>query len=87
MKGRVHPGSTVVHGSRCACHKCDPSDTKLKAQRARWLQEEAARKANPPPVVLAKSPGARPVRFREPRSDETRRLAELLRGPPRRTFA
>lgn len=73
--GRRHPGSTVLHARNCACPQCDPDDTKLKAARA------AAKTApRPAPVVLAKSAGARPIRFRRPESDQTRRLAELLRA-------
>jgi len=68
----------IKHDGRCACPVCDPEDTKLKAQRARYLAEQRTAAAAPP-AVLAKSPGARPLRFRRPPSDDTRRLSQLLR--------
>jgi hypothetical protein len=81
-----HTYGAQWHPSGCACPRCDPGQEKLKAQRARFVAERAAAAALPP-AVLAKSPGARPVRLHRPPSDDTRRMAELLRGPPRRTFA
>jgi hypothetical protein len=80
--GQLYGGQWHPRG--CACPQCDPGQEKLKAQRARAIAERAAAAAAPPPpapaAVLAKSAGARPIRFRRPQSDETRRLAELLRA-------
>lgn len=82
-RGRTYPGSIVVHSRACACQLCDPGDTKLKARRAAHLDEEKARAAQgaPPPaptrsgfpVKTGLRAGARPP------TNETRRLAELLK--------
>lgn len=96
MKGRTHPGSHVVHGSRCACPQCDPLQTKVKAARAAALAAKkgsevptAGSSSTPQREVNFRSAGAAPARpavtFREPRADSTRRLMQLFREG--KTFA
>ncbi len=72
----------VKHDGRCACPVCDPDQTKLKAARERAEAEKAAR------IAAGALPASRPLvvdkpqprtRWRPP-SDDTRRLAELLRA-------
>lgn len=76
--GQWHPGS-------CACPQCDPEQTKVKAQRARVAAEKASAAdagSNPQTEVKFRfAPARAPASaWREPRTNDTRRLAELLRA-------
>ncbi len=69
----------VKHLSSCACPLCDPEQTKVKAARAKFLVEQAARRAAEAAGVMPPPPARVVVRLPRPDDDRTRRFRELLR--------
>ena len=78
--GQLYGGQWHPRG--CACPQCDPAQDKLRAQRARAAADRAAAKVAPPPApqVPIRPRAPSPAVYAAPRSDDTRRLAELLRA-------